>query len=146
MRSQPLGMVRPDDHHHPTSGADAFHLGEPAVAAVGRLGRERGTGDDQFGRSVRKGKGIEESADDPGVCHRCQPGTQPFSQRSGRLDGGQLVATGDQLDGEPPGSRAHLDDAGHVRREPFEDAGMKGLGGNQPLVELGLEPVEELPG
>ena len=95
---------------------------------MGGLRRERGAGDHQLGRLVREGKGIKESADDPGVWHRGQLGAQPFSQRSGRLDGGQLVAASDQLEGEPPGSGAHLDDAGHVRGEPFQDAGVKMLG------------------
>src|ERR1700730_7145967 len=119
MRDQPVGLVRPDDHHHAARRADALHLRKPPLAAVGGLGRQGGAGGDQLGRTVGGGEGIGEPADDADAPTLPSPRgggywgaevvTKTFPQRLSRLDSGEGVAATDQVAGEASGSRAGTD-------------------------------------
>src|SRR5438874_12335659 len=51
-----------------------------------------------------------------------------------------------QFNGEPPAAGANLDDPIDVRGEPFEDRRMQPLSLDEPVVEFGLQTVEQLPG
>ena len=62
------------------------------------------------------------------------------------LDRHDLLPALDELQRQPAGARADLDDPLDVARQPAEHAGMEPLGADQPVIELRLEPVQQLPG
>jgi hypothetical protein len=56
------------------------------------------------------------------------------------------LATLDELEREPSGTRADLGDPVYVARQPAHDTGMEPLGAGQPIIELRFQPVQQFPG
>ena len=110
---------------------------------------QRRARDHQVRASVAQGQVIEEAiahlAVEPVIRAR-ELLSQDLPQRRCRFDRQNLARTPDELQRQPARSRSHLDDPVDVVREPPEDLGVEPLGGDQPVVELGFQAVEQFPG
>ena len=71
---------------------------------------------------------------------------QDLTQRRSRLDRHDLACAVNKLQRQPARARSHLDDPLEVVRQPADHARMKALRTDEPVIELWLEPVQELPG
>ena len=69
---------------------------------------------------------------------------EPPQGRRG-LDRNDLPRTVDEVERQPTRARPDFDDALDVARQPAEHAGMEPLRADKPVIELRLEPVQELP-
>ena len=135
--------TQPPGRQHP------LHLGQAGVAAVpGRGGQDRAR-HDQVRGAARDRQVVEEPCGHAGavaVTGRGQLPPQDLAQPGRGLYRHDLAAPVDELQGQAARARADLDDRVRVARQPVDDPGMKPLRAGQPVVELRLEPVQQLPG
>ena len=138
MTTQPPGRqtrsisARPASPPWPASGVNAEQ-------ATTRSAQSSGTGRSSKNPSRTRARS-------PRSARRAACGQQVAQRRRG-LDRDQLLARApEQLERQPAGAGAHLDDPLDGLRQPSEHAGMEALGANEPVVELRLEPVQQLPG
>ncbi len=116
---------------------------------MARRRRHRRARDDQIGELVCDREPIEEAVDHAhpvAVRHPRELSLEDRAQRRRGLDRHHLVRPVDQLQRQPAGAGADLDDPLDAARQPREHLRMEALGADEPLVELRLETVEELPG
>ena len=150
MGGEPRDVVRPDDDDAATGPADPLHLRQAGLAAMARSGRERRARDDQVGVVVGHGQVVEEAMGHPDampmvrVARAFDSGSRAAAQRVRSPTTSRARSTSSSVNRPVPA--ADLDDPLDVVRQPPEHARMEPLGADEPVIELRLEPVQELPG
>jgi hypothetical protein len=113
-------------------------------------GRGKGrAGDHQVSGTAGDRQDVEETVDHPGAVAVLRPPEFPrqdLAQRRRRLDRHHLPPAADELQRQPPRSRADLHDPVHVARQPGKHTGMEAFRADQPVVQSRFEPVQQLPG
>lgn len=113
-----------------------------------RGGGEDRARDDQIGEAARDGQAVEESVRDAGAVSVIGPRELSLKYRpqAGRgLDSHHLPPPFDELKRQAPGAGADLDNPVRAARQPGRYPWMQTLGAGQLLVQVRLEPVQQLP-
>ena len=116
---------------------------------MGPGGREGRAGDNQVSEVVDHRQVVEEAMRDPDAIptiHSRELAVEELAQRRRGLDRNHLPRTVDQLERQATRARADFDDPLDLVRQPSEHTWVEPLRADKPVIELGLEPVEQLPG
>ena len=129
--------------------ADPLHLGQAGLAAVPGGGGEGRARDHQVSGTAGHGQVVEEAVGHPGaaaVIRSCELPVQDLAQRRRGLNRHDLPRAVDELQRQPSGARAHLDDPVRACGSHSSTPGWSRSAPGQPVVELRFQPVQQLPG
>ncbi len=102
-----------------------------------------------IGPVVRQRQIIEEASGHPhsvAVLGPLELARQDLAERPRGLDRNDFTGTTNELERKPAGARTHLDHPIDIGREPPDHGAVEPLSAGEPIVELWLEAVQELPG